>query len=114
MMARSKCSNLRPDTLMQDRLPPARQNPLATHGRTIHLGQTGDILARQAHVCFTPDSVAKLGRFRLQSLVVSLNRPLVCALPCVGFGVYSWASTRGKQLPAVAGRGREAWRAASG
>jgi hypothetical protein len=30
----------RPDTLMQDRSPPARQNPLATHGRTIHLGQT--------------------------------------------------------------------------
>ncbi len=24
---------------MQDRLPPARQNPLATHGRTIHPGQ---------------------------------------------------------------------------
>ena len=24
---------------MQDRSPPARQNPLATHGRTIHAGQ---------------------------------------------------------------------------
>jgi hypothetical protein len=36
MMVRSKCSNQRPDTLMQDRLPPARRNPLATHGRTIH------------------------------------------------------------------------------
>ena len=29
-------SNQRPDTLMQDRLPPTRQNPLAKHGRTIH------------------------------------------------------------------------------
>src|SRR6476469_4065274 len=36
MMARSKCSNQRPDTLMQDRSPPAWRNPLATHGRTIH------------------------------------------------------------------------------
>src|SRR5258705_7524804 len=35
-MARSKCSNQRPDTLMQDRSPPARRNLLATHGRTIH------------------------------------------------------------------------------
>src|SRR5258708_4118493 len=41
MMARSTTrSNQRPDTLMQDRLPPARQNPLATHGRTIHPGQS--------------------------------------------------------------------------
>src|SRR5665811_1326304 len=37
MMARiTTRSNQRPDTLMQDRSPPARQNPLATHGRTIH------------------------------------------------------------------------------
>src|SRR5260370_4534722 len=28
MMARSKCSNLRPDTLMQDRSPPTRRNHL--------------------------------------------------------------------------------------
>src|SRR5450759_4269831 len=41
MMARSTTrSNQRPDTLMQDRSPPARQNPLATHGRTIHLGHS--------------------------------------------------------------------------
>src|SRR5580692_5122864 len=39
MMARSKCSNQRPDTLMQDRLPPDRRKPLATRGRTIQLGQ---------------------------------------------------------------------------
>src|SRR5215831_18885080 len=56
-MARStKRSNQRPDTLMQDRIspnskksscnalpdhtyPPTRRSPLATHGRTIHLGQ---------------------------------------------------------------------------
>ena len=37
MMARSvTSSNQRPDTLMQDRSPPTRQKPLATHGRTIH------------------------------------------------------------------------------
>jgi hypothetical protein len=37
MMARStKRSNQRPNTLMQDRLPPNRRRPLATHGRTIH------------------------------------------------------------------------------
>jgi hypothetical protein len=37
MMARSTTrSNQRPDTLMQDHSPPDRQNPLATHGRTIH------------------------------------------------------------------------------
>jgi hypothetical protein len=39
-MARSKCSNQRPDTLMQDRSPPARRKSLATHGRTIHVGQS--------------------------------------------------------------------------
>src|SRR4030081_3652361 len=39
MMARSTTrSNQRPDTLMQDRSPPARRNLLATHGRTIHWG----------------------------------------------------------------------------
>jgi hypothetical protein len=37
MMARSATrSHQRPDTLMQDRSPPAQQNPHATHGRTIH------------------------------------------------------------------------------
>ena len=41
MMARSTTrSNQRPDTLMQNRSPPARQNPLATHGRTIHSGHS--------------------------------------------------------------------------
>ena len=32
-------SNQRPDTLMQDRISQDRRKPLATHGRTIHLGQ---------------------------------------------------------------------------
>src|SRR6476661_5678783 len=37
MMARSPTSsNQRPDTLMQNRSPPTRRKPLATHGRTIH------------------------------------------------------------------------------
>jgi hypothetical protein len=40
MMARSKSSNQRPDTLMQDRKPTARRKPLATRGRTIHWGQS--------------------------------------------------------------------------
>src|ERR1700682_4236869 len=40
MVARSKSSNQRPDTLMQDRKPTARRKPLATRGRTIHSGQT--------------------------------------------------------------------------
>src|SRR6266702_7460068 len=41
MVARSTTrSNQRPDTLMQDRSPPPRRKPLATHGRTIHPGQT--------------------------------------------------------------------------
>ena len=40
MMARSaKGSKQRPDTLMQDRTSPTRRSLLATHGRTIHLGQ---------------------------------------------------------------------------
>src|SRR5260370_24516366 len=41
MVARSTTrSNQRPDTLMQDRSPPPRRKPLATHGRTIQSGQT--------------------------------------------------------------------------
>ena len=38
MMARSTCSNQRPDTLMQDRISQDRRKPLASHGRTIHQG----------------------------------------------------------------------------
>ena len=45
MMARSTtCSNQRPDTLMQDRSPPARRNPLATDGRTIDRIICGQII----------------------------------------------------------------------
>ena len=40
VLIKPKSSNQGPDTLMQDRSPPARLNPLATHGRTIHLGHT--------------------------------------------------------------------------
>ena len=43
MMARStRCSNQRPDTLMQDRSPPTQRSSLATHGRTIQLGVIRD------------------------------------------------------------------------
>src|SRR5215471_12838663 len=42
MMARStNRSNQRPDTLMQDRKPTDRRNPLATHGRTTHWVESG-------------------------------------------------------------------------
>src|SRR4249920_3540935 len=45
MVARSaNRSKQRPDTLMQDRTPPDRRNPLATHGRTIHW-----VMIRNAH-----------------------------------------------------------------
>jgi hypothetical protein len=37
-------------------------------------------------VRMTSDCVAQLGRSRLQSLVMSFGRPLVCAFPCVGCG----------------------------
>jgi hypothetical protein len=40
MMARSTRSNRRPDTLMQDRYLARSMKPLATHGRTIHLGHS--------------------------------------------------------------------------
>jgi hypothetical protein len=46
MMARSMRSNQRPDTLMQDRSLPTRQNSLATHGRTIHWGSLSTALQR--------------------------------------------------------------------
>jgi hypothetical protein len=36
MMARSTCSNQRPNTLTQDRISQRRPKPLAPHGRTIH------------------------------------------------------------------------------
>src|SRR6266566_8991587 len=50
MVARSTTrSNQRPDTLMQDRSPPTRQKPLATHGRTIHLGQNLPFRATAGH-----------------------------------------------------------------
>jgi hypothetical protein len=38
IIARSTSSTRRPDTLAQDQ-PRHRQKPLATHGRSIHLGQ---------------------------------------------------------------------------
>jgi hypothetical protein len=43
---------------------------------------------------------------------MSSSRPLVYALLFVCCGSHSQVSRRGKQLPAVAGRGREVWRAA--
>src|SRR6476646_4335990 len=45
MMVRSKCSNQRPDTLMQDRSPPARRNHLQ---RTA--GPYIGVTSRQTHI----------------------------------------------------------------
>ena len=79
MMARSKRSNQRPDTLMQDRSPPTRRNPLATHGRTIHLGQSR-----------RPQHVGRTFRYSLNSARIVNMRDLQrcsratapAALPC--------------------------------
>src|SRR5438309_9380508 len=47
MMARSKCSNQRPDTLLQDRSPPARRNHLQrTAGPYIRVKSVGPALSR--------------------------------------------------------------------
>ncbi len=40
MMARSTCSNQRPNTLTQDRISQRRPESLAPHGRTIHWSQS--------------------------------------------------------------------------
>src|SRR5450759_992083 len=70
MMARSTTrSNQRPDTLMQDRSPPARQNPLATHGRTIHLGHS-----RPMHSALIPANVRCYSNSDLT--LAQLNCPL--------------------------------------
>src|SRR5262245_29391591 len=49
-------SNQRPDTLMQDRKPTSRSKPLATHGRTIHLGQLKSSEVNAQHVRFGLES----------------------------------------------------------
>ena len=56
MMARSKSSNQRPDTLMQDRLPPDRRKPLATRGRTIHwvIRDQVEPSSKSGHVRYAP------------------------------------------------------------
>ena len=56
MVARSKSSNQRPDTLMQDRKPTARRKPLATRGRTIHWGQNRKSSMRAYVFWFASDS----------------------------------------------------------
>jgi hypothetical protein len=64
MMARSQRSKQKPDKLMQDRLPPTRRSSLATHGRTIHLGQylpNSDASAMSA-IASTPEVSANVDR----------------------------------------------------
>ena len=61
MMARSKPrSNQRPDTLMQDRNQTARRKPLATHGRTIHSGQSLQICGARGMSALHPIATESL------------------------------------------------------
>ena len=55
-------SNIRPDTLMQDRRPPALQNLLATHRRTIRLGQSRPNSASRFKSALTSTSDISLHR----------------------------------------------------
>src|ERR1700730_10814854 len=68
MVARSKSSNQRPDTLMQDRKPTARRKPLATRGRTIHPGQKAKYSLRADIFRFTPQD-----RTWLEAAVMSVS-----------------------------------------
>jgi hypothetical protein len=70
MMARSTCSNQRPNTLMQDRISQRRPKPLAPHGRTIHSGQTEKNSVRAYVFGFA----LKLGHCSMQS--ACLNRAM--------------------------------------
>ena len=96
MVARSKSSNQRPDTLMQDRKPTARRKPLATRGRTIHSGQTRtsgnenaesvlpsitDLGEMRRRVVFSSICLAKLVKPRLQALTGLGPPPLFAAPP---------------------------------
>src|SRR5258708_36304264 len=59
---------------MQDRLPPDRRKPLATRGRTIHLGQTEKNSVRANVFRVAPDS----GHCSMQSaLRICGNRSLI-------------------------------------
>jgi hypothetical protein len=56
MMVGSKSSNQRPDTLMQDRIRQIDGNPLAPHGRTIHMGHRRTSTSATGKACFAPMS----------------------------------------------------------
>jgi hypothetical protein len=61
MMARSKCSNQRPDTLMQDRSPPARRNHLQrTAGPYIRVRSKTEVVALAAGCLLYPGYCAKV------------------------------------------------------
>src|ERR1700738_4499204 len=55
MMARSKCSNQRPDTLMRDRSPPARRNHLQRTAGP-YIGSKTEVVPLEWHVGSTPKS----------------------------------------------------------
>jgi hypothetical protein len=62
MMARSTCSNRRPNTLTQDRISQRRLKPLTPRGRTIHRGQSLHFDGRPATSDFTSTSDLLLHR----------------------------------------------------
>jgi hypothetical protein len=47
-------SNQKAGYIDADRLPPARQNPLATHGRTVHRGQKAELTIGKNDVPLLP------------------------------------------------------------
>src|SRR6476661_5775168 len=55
MMAQSKCSNQRPDTLMQDRSPPARRIHLQRTAGP-YIGSKTEVGGRNREVRFTPNT----------------------------------------------------------
>jgi hypothetical protein len=64
MMARSKCSNQRPDTLMQDRSPPARRNHLQrAAGPYIRVNRVGLTVDRVLPVPPPSTDVLRAGRY---------------------------------------------------
>src|SRR5467141_267224 len=83
MMARSKCSNQRPDTLMQDRSPPARRNHLQrTAGPYIRVNLVILTVGRPLPVypykqTFSEDALSSGAAFEIQIIAIS-------SLPWIG------------------------------
>src|SRR5437764_1239937 len=78
MMARSTTAPIqRPDTLMQDRSPPARRNLLATRGRTIHSGQNRKSWLAQVTSVSPPTTDIRQGDRHVQKMPkANIFRPI--------------------------------------